>query len=1243
MHSRTLAALFFFAVSALGGLAARAAHGAAAPAAAEILEATGVRAGVCVHLDCGDGGFLADLARGGKFLAHGLCSDPATASSARRRLASEGLLGLGNVEALAGGRLPYADNLVNLLVAEDYPKLEGQGLSIAEIVRVLCPNGAACLGLAPEQQQALEKQLPPPSVAKARFEQKGKFWLVLEKRRPEGLDDWTHWNHAPDGNLVSRDTVLERPNQIQWIAGEHWENCHGLFVPGAGVPSGVRSANGRNYYIMSGLVARDAFNGVMLWHRRIKDLPSHLVIAADNEVYVCRDNELVALDGLTGNELRSCGKVADCHSLLFVDGLLLSFEGQALRAFEAASGKLKWSSPDGAGGGNPLSAGGKIFCMRGNLICLELATGKLLWKRDTREFGNPVFAFGDKLLFGVSGSRFTALSAHDGSVAWAHACQKPAAGGVDPYFADGLVWVESFDKREDRKTDGFHNPKGGESYKWEGLDPATGQVRRSFLAPVMLSFRCHPIYATERFLIGNRPMYFTDWRDASVTRFEATRMACGSSCGLGQGMFFGLYTRSNMCMCVRHALSGISAFTSDHKTIDGAVREEAGRLEKGAAPAAAPAPEAVAQAPGADWPMYRADMRRSACGMGSFPTALNVLWKRALLPQPPEDAAPAAAAAILRNDWIINKVAGDPITQPAVAEGKVFVSLTHAQQVIALDEKTGELAWTFPVAGRLDTPPTIHRGMCLLGCHDGWVYGLRADNGQLVWRFRAAPAEKRIVAYGEVESSWPVVGGVLLVGETAYVCAGRTTETDGGLYVHALDIRTGQPLWSERRVKPDDGPIGAWNLRGLESTYFGPSDLLCSDGKSVAISGHSRGHFDCKDGGNISERSFGGPHFGWMQSRYSSDNQHMDYPPRAYYLRQVACPAAAREAAGRQATRSIAMGGKPGWKVELPAGSIVEALAATGDSVAGKAPQAVPCPAVRVKAVSPAPQIDGVIDDAYLQNATPLVFSMLDGTKAKPKEATTGFVLADRENLYLAFRCEKADTEHMVVNKTQHDDDVWQDECIEMFLDPLNTREKKYFHLIVNPAGVTQDARVSDLSWNPAWTAKCGKEQGKAWIAEVKIPFKEFGLPAGQIGHVWSVNFNRSARDAATQACEDIAWSPTYCASSHVPECYGYLWLDALAGGRDEAAYARWLKSIGHGEEPAKAAAVEPKSAGGAVVAAVSRGKTGSVLVLAAGDGARVAAQELPAAPAFEGLALAHGKVFVTLQDGTVMCLGDNK
>jgi outer membrane protein assembly factor BamB len=669
----------------------------------------------------------------------------------------------------------------------------------------------------------------------------------------------------------------------------------------------------------------------MLWARQGGGLNQSLVLASGDGVYLVGDGKIMALDGATGQDLRTYAKADRCRHLVLADGLLLAFEARQVRAFDAATGKQKWSSTEAAGARGPVVGAGKVYCAaRRNIVCLGLADGNVKWTIPST--ASVLFAFNHMVLTQAPAAgekaktayTYTALRGADGEEAWSHTADRTKERYNEAYFAAGLVWVQSAHDRGLRKNTGFHNPQGGSSYEWRGLDPASGEVKRIFLAPVTLQYRCHRLYVTDRFLIGNRPVYFTDWTDGEVTRFEATRIACGSVCGLGQGMFFGLYTRSTQCMCVRPAMAGVSAYRSDGRTIDGTPpTEEEGRFEQGSArpPKSPPAPAA------ADWPMYRRDMRRTACAGGSVPAKLTVAWRRQLLP------GSAGDGGVLRNDWRLDRVFGDPASQPTVAGGKVFVSLTHAQQVAALEAKTGEVAWRFHAPARLSAPPTIHRGLCLVGCHDGWVYCLRADDGRLVWRFRAAPAERRIVAYGQVESAWPVTGGVLVAGDRAYVVAGRTTEADGGVYVHALAPATGECLWSARRVKPDDGPIGAWNLRGLRDDYFGPSDVLCSDGATVAISAHRAGRFDCKTGRKVSGGGLAGPRFGLMRSRYAADNQRVLYPPVAFAGRSSVRVQTIRDKKTKRRRTYIAMSGRRGWKTPLSGGTCVESLAVAGETV----------------------------------------------------------------------------------------------------------------------------------------------------------------------------------------------------------------------------------------------------------------------------------------------------------------------
>ena len=108
------------AVVCAAAMAARRAGDEASPRdlARQILDATGVKGGLVVHLGCGEGRLTAALRASDSYLVHGLDSDQRNVDTARRYLGSLGLDGTVSADRLTGKRLPYVDNLANLVVAE---------------------------------------------------------------------------------------------------------------------------------------------------------------------------------------------------------------------------------------------------------------------------------------------------------------------------------------------------------------------------------------------------------------------------------------------------------------------------------------------------------------------------------------------------------------------------------------------------------------------------------------------------------------------------------------------------------------------------------------------------------------------------------------------------------------------------------------------------------------------------------------------------------------------------------------------------------------------------------------------------------------------------------------------------------------------------------------------------------------------------------------------------------------------
>jgi len=67
-------------------------------------------------------------------------------------------------------------------------------------------------------------------------------------------------------------------------------------------------------------------------------------------------------------------------------------------------------------------------------------------------------------------------------------------------------------------------------------------------------------------------------------------------------------------------------------------------------------------------------------------------------------------------------------------------------------------------------------------------------DGSLVWRFLAAPDERMIVSRGQLESVWPVHGSVLVIDDTVYFSAGKSSYLDGGLRFYGLEPHTGHKV-----------------------------------------------------------------------------------------------------------------------------------------------------------------------------------------------------------------------------------------------------------------------------------------------------------------------------------------------------------------------------------------------------------------------------------------------------------------
>jgi len=826
--------------------------------AQDILGATGVRGGLIVHVGCQDGRVLLALRARKNIVVHGLDTDPADVAKAREVIGKAGLYGPVAADTFDGRRLPYAENLVNLLVAEDLGNVP-----MREVMRVLVPRGVA-------------------------YVKRRSGWVKTVKPVPAEIDDWPHYLHGADNNAVARDTVVAPPRHMQWVGGPAFARSHEI----SSSMAAMVSAGGRLFYIWDDnptgmtdkrfkadwkLIARDAFNGIVLWKRpmpqwgwrqwhaasrwndvrerakMLRHLPSTLprrLVAAGDRVYVTLGYQapVAVLDAATGKTVRELKGTALTDEILHADGVLVlrvrvadsppdkdvwSSIPHKTRArvvvVDPQTGRTRWQSePDDMAPLTLATRGGRVFYSNyERIVCLDLKDGRQLWRsrpiegrtghrgtvgtlvaHDKVVLFTPYSAGGKK-----DSGQLHALSAQTGKLLWRG--PKYVGPGVtnppDLFVAGGLVWVG-----ETKLPVSYAQTQ----LRRQGFDPLTGKVVREVVVPKLISwghhYRCYRSKATERFLmLPKRGVEFVDLQGKDHMRHDWLRPPCIYGVLPTNGL---LYMAPHQCVCYQGVLlSNFNALAPAAKADP--PPPPATRLQKG--PAYAETSTLTSQVSDDDWFTYRRDPRRSGATGTAVPNGLVRTWRARL---------------------------GGRITPPVVAAGRLLVAQTDAHTVRALDAETGKPLWHFTAGGRVDSPPTVHAGLVLFGSADGRVYCLRLADGREVWRFAAAPYERRVTAFGQVESAWPVHGSVLVCGTgvspvtgshgqdaraTAYVTAGRSSFLDGGIRLYALDPRSGEVLHAARLDGPRPDPVkdrgGAGYMDGAKS------GLLVSDGADIYL------------------------------------------------------------------------------------------------------------------------------------------------------------------------------------------------------------------------------------------------------------------------------------------------------------------------------------------------------------------------------------------------------------------------
>lgn len=818
-RSHVLLSLFAMGLTALPAGEAQSASPAAKgePTSALIAAEVGSPAtGLIVQIGGGDR--LPDALRSGSTLGLAVVANDAAARALRTTWAGSGLLGQAEAVVIAGTVLPLRDDTARVLIAD----LDALPLvTETELIRVLRPQGAGWV-------------------------RQGGTWKRLSKPRPAEVDDWAQYNHDAAASEVSKDLRVGPARSLQWISGPQGTTSHGLLIiDGLRLGIELSEVNEKSPENQDGgaLVARDAYTGLVRW-RREDAVPGsrYAWVAGHGRVYFYPATPqyglparcMRMLDLQTGEDagwldqgigipvpdqmpkdkpgqeqLKTLSApMQDATARLTDDGLLVQVMGPRVVVLDAKTGARRWEKRIEVGVYRfPVVLGDALYLAQGavagsmsythwpavslkEIVCLAMQDGSERWRTawDANGASGEVVVYnlagGDGHLAGSGrfGPGAAAGRGRHGLLLFNAATGKLVHGGptaitsgrdgAGDEIGGGHSSARSFIFNDRVWTHTIVGLNGSLPLAAPADPAAADQRYRGLLRPV----GCTAFRASPNWIFGSLTTYAMSG-EPKVFQTDALRTACDVGAFPALGLTF---IASNHCFCTPY-LPGSAAFSS--RPFVGI--DDTERLSSG------PGRPAPATADPGGWATFLRDPRRSAWCPDPISATLAEVWRIK-----PDLSLPAEP--LLARSWQDSWYVQGPLSQPVFAEGVVVVARCHQHQVLACDPESGKERWRVELDGRIAGAPTIHQGLVLVGTCSGTVYALNRDDGQVVWRFRAAPRADRIVVDGQLESPWPCFGPVVADPKGLLVVAGRHTDSDGGLWWWRLDPVTGKPLGQGR-------------------------------------------------------------------------------------------------------------------------------------------------------------------------------------------------------------------------------------------------------------------------------------------------------------------------------------------------------------------------------------------------------------------------------------------------------------
>jgi outer membrane protein assembly factor BamB len=814
---------------------------------AEVLRASHLAAGFAVVTPAGDGSLALGLASQPGWTVLVADADPGKLKGVQAAAAAAGVLGktLFTVQA-ASDSLPVADFMVDLCL------LQGRDLECSErlrqeVVRILSPVRGAALVLDGPPPATLQDWMGPELGKTVKKVEEGvpafAPWMIRRLPLP-GSDWWTHRMHDAGNNTASTDTALRLPIGIQYLATPLQTSFQGVALTGNGRHIEITDSstkNGSRFQLASRLRARSIYNGTILWEKPLPkgyepdfptaalqgdllllahpDRPAILLVDTETgevtETLSIHENQDARIHwiGVEGDYLAALLGPPFPKKKLFqyIKSSNKEIEERSLLGFQVMAVDLTSRQPlwahreEGSIDYRNIALRDRqvvFFQFGAQLACLD-DTGKKIWTNQEPDWikamrspafeGNLNTQSSPMLTMGPSHAR---LASHRGAA----------------FF---------FSRADGRMTAPTSGPsfKGfflGDSYQnaTSKVDPDTGK-------PVGTATAIGR-YAS----VGGCGL--VTWIPGLDAGISHTVYGFKSPCGIGTWSAGGaLLINPSHCDCSTGTVRGASAFLPVGDLYGRATKHPEHPLTTFATlPATFPSESEL------DWTHYLGGSRHSSA------TAASVSHKQPIVTtyRPDHPIPIRQAHDLLDATWYDRPT-------PAVTLGEMAFFTDSTGQITALDLATGMRRWTRHLGGPVFGSPVAHRGMLFIPGGDGFVHAVSAADGTPVWSWRAAPVDRRLMVFGKLSSSWPVIS--LLVEKDRIYGIGGLSQTLGSI-LFSLDPASGAVHWTQF-VEPDfrSGSV-------LPRDVFAPGGHLAMVGDKLWVrSDYVVGVFDAKSGRRV--------------------------------------------------------------------------------------------------------------------------------------------------------------------------------------------------------------------------------------------------------------------------------------------------------------------------------------------------------------------------------------------------------